>query len=94
MWVDSFCIPKNAPHEDNALKWIDFLLEPRIAAMNANHTFYATPNKDALPMVEPKLLADKNLYPPESILSKCEELKDIGTALYTYDLYWTQLKCA
>ena len=94
MWVDSFCIPKNAPHVENALKWINFLLEPRIAAMNANHTFYATPNKDALPMVEPKLLADKNLYPPESILSKCEELKDIGAALYTYDLYWTQLKCA
>ncbi len=32
VWVDSFCIPKSAPHADNAYLWLNYMLEPAVSA--------------------------------------------------------------
>lgn len=93
LWVDLLCIPESAPHVENAYRWINFLLEPEIASMNANYTRYATPNEKALKNVDAELLADKNLYPPDALLDKCEEIADVGQAIFFYDQIWTELKC-
>ena len=46
IWVDSVAIPKGAENPRLAHAFIDFLLDPAIAARNANFVQYATPNKD------------------------------------------------
>ncbi|MBK9203019.1 MAG: spermidine/putrescine ABC transporter substrate-binding protein [Candidatus Obscuribacter sp.] len=94
IWTDNFCIPQSAPHKDNAYLWINYMLEPAVAAACANFTHYATANWGAFKGVDRELKDDPNLYPPESILSSCEELEDIGSAIFVFDRMWTELKCS
>lgn len=94
IWSDNFCIPRTAPHPDNAYLWLNYLLEKEVASACANFTHYATANAAAFPLVDSELKDDPNLYPPESVLSTCEDLKDIGAAVFTYDRLWTELKCS
>lgn len=93
MWLDNMCIPKSAPHPDKAHLWINYMLEAKVAAAIANYTYYATPNAAALPLVNQELREDKWLYPPDALLDKCEEIADVGKALFYYDRLWTELKC-
>jgi len=93
LWVDNMCIPSTAPHIDNAYKWLNFILEPKIAAANARFTRYATPNQLAFDLVGDDLRTDANLYPSEQLLSKCDELGDVGKLIFLYDKLWTELKC-
>jgi spermidine/putrescine transport system substrate-binding protein len=93
LWTDNLCIPKSARNPENAHLWMNYMLEPEVAAATANYTRYATPNQKALPLVQADLLKDKNIYPPEDLLQKCEELGDIGSAIFLYDRLWTELKC-
>lgn len=94
LWVDNLAISESAPHEDNAYLWLNFLLEPEIAAANSNYTRYSTPNEKALSKIEPELLADKNLYPSDKVLDRCDQIGDIGSLLFLYDRLWTELKCS
>ena len=94
LWLDNMCIPKTAPHTDNAYKWLNFMLEPEVAAATASYTRYATPNAAALQLISEAMRNDRNLYPPESLLSRCEELADIGSMVFLYDRMWTELKCS
>lgn len=45
IWVDSMAIPKNAPHLGNAYQFINFVLQPDIAARIANETGFLSPLK-------------------------------------------------
>jgi len=94
IWTDNFCIPKSAPHKEFAYLWISYLLEPEVAAACANFTHYATANEKALKLVQAELVSDQNLYPGEKILARCEEVSDVGPALFYYDRMWTELKCS
>jgi spermidine/putrescine transport system substrate-binding protein len=94
IWTDNLCIPKNAPNVKNAYLWLNYMMEPAVAAATANYTRYATPNADALKMIEPELLNDKNLYPTEQVMDKCEQVGDVGQTIFVYDRMWTELKCA
>jgi spermidine/putrescine transport system substrate-binding protein len=94
LWVDSFCVPKTAPHVANAYKWLNFMLEPEVAAANATFNRFATANQSALKLLKPEDLANKSRYPDGNVLSKCEELNDIGRAVFLYDRMWTELKCS
>jgi spermidine/putrescine transport system substrate-binding protein len=93
LWLDNMCIPKAAPHADNAYKWLNFMLEPNVAAATANYTRYATPNAVAFKQLSDEMRSDKNLYPTESLLDKCDQIGDIGPLIFLYDKMWTELKC-
>jgi spermidine/putrescine-binding protein len=94
IWTDNFCVPKSAPNKEFAYRWIDYMLEPAVAAACANFTHYATANGSAFKLVQPELVQDSNLYPGEKILERCEEVADVGAALFIYDRMWTELKCS
>ena len=44
IWIDMMAIPKDAPHPDNALAFIDYMLRPEIIAAISNTVAYANPN--------------------------------------------------
>jgi putrescine transport system substrate-binding protein len=60
-------IPADAPHPDNALKWINFILRPEIAADITNAVAYANPNAKATPLVDPSIRDNPNIYPSEAV---------------------------
>jgi Spermidine/putrescine-binding periplasmic protein len=70
LWIDNLAIPADAPHPNNALLFINFLMEPQIAADGANFVNYATPNKAALPLIKPELRNNPDVYPPPDVMAK------------------------
>lgn len=91
-WADSFAIPAGAEHVDNALKFIDFMLRPEIAARTVESIGYATPNKTALDLLEEDTRNNPAIFPSKEILDKGEFQEDLGDAMTLYNNYWEQLK--
>ena len=57
---------------------IDFLHQPKIAAMLVNETGYASSNEESKKFVDASVLANKSIYPNEETLSRCEYVKELG----------------
>jgi putrescine transport system substrate-binding protein len=70
MWFDSFVIPADAPHPDEAHAFIDFMMKPEIAAKNSNYVYYANGNLDSQPLLEEDVIGDPAIYPDEDTLSR------------------------
>lgn len=94
MWTDNMCIPSGAPHVEAAHLWIDYMLEAKVSAALSNFTLYATPNQAAIEFVDDELKHNPQLYPPDQMLARCEEIDDIGSAIFIYDRLWSELKCS
>lgn len=52
IFFDTMAIPTDAKNVDNAYAWINYSLDPTVAAMMTNKLGYATPNKPALEFVD------------------------------------------
>jgi putrescine transport system substrate-binding protein len=74
-WFDMFAIPADAPHPDNAHKFIDFMLRPDIAAANTNYVFYASGNLAALELIDEEVKNDPAIYPTPEVSAKLFTLK-------------------
>jgi putrescine transport system substrate-binding protein len=70
MWLDSFAVPADAPHPEEAFAFIDFMLDPHIAARNSNYVYYANGNKDSQQYLDPDVIDDPAIYPPEAVIDK------------------------
>ena len=70
MWVDCLALMRGSHHRQDTLKLIDYLLEPEVAADNANSVRYASPNEKALPFVDPVLLKDPRVYPTPRVMKQ------------------------
>jgi len=67
VWVDSLAIPKDAKNVDNALKFIDYLNDPQVAANGVNYVSYASPNTAALPMNNDDIKGNSSIYPTDDV---------------------------
>jgi putrescine transport system substrate-binding protein len=67
MSVDMLGIPADAPHPENALRFIDYLLRPEVIADVTNAVWYPNPNLPATALVKPEIRNDPAVYPPEEI---------------------------
>jgi spermidine/putrescine transport system substrate-binding protein len=92
IWLDSLVILANAPNKRLAEKFLNFCLEPDVAARISNFTQFSTPNFAARPKIQPQLLNNPAIYPPEDVMKKLEFLTDLGPNLRLYDEVWTQIK--
>ena len=94
LWIDSWVIPKNAEHKENAEKFINFLCRPDIAKMNYDYTTYSIPNSEGRKLIEDKALRDNRItFPEPEDLKNCETFKFLGDendALY--NRLWREVK--
>jgi putrescine transport system substrate-binding protein len=65
--IDMLGIPKDAPHPDNAHRFIDYILRPQVIAAISNAVSYPNPNLAATPLVDPAIRDDPGIYPPASV---------------------------
>jgi putrescine transport system substrate-binding protein len=72
VWMDAMAIPADAPHPGNAHLFIDFIMQPEIAAAISSYMNYASPNAKAVPLVDEKVRNDAGVYPPAEIQSKLQ----------------------
>lgn len=55
LWFDCWIMPMNAPHYANGHKWINYLMEPDVAATISKETRYILPVKPAIERIDPAL---------------------------------------
>jgi spermidine/putrescine-binding protein len=92
LWVDNLAIPKAARHADAAYQFIEFVLQPEIAARIVNGVHYAGANKAAWERIDPKIRSNPAIYPPQEILEHCELIEDLGETTQLLDQLWTEVK--
>ncbi|SDI62963.1 polyamine ABC transporter substrate-binding protein [Pseudomonas panipatensis] len=63
IWFDDFYIPADAPHAANAHRFIEYLLQPKVAAEVSDYIRYATSNGAATPLLTAAVRNDPAIYP-------------------------------
>ena len=93
LWIDVAAIPKDAPDPEQALKFLDFMLDPKVAAASSALTGYANANTAATALL-PKDIADNPLiYPPADVRARFYTIT-AGTAEQVRERtrLWTTIK--
>ena len=65
LWVDGLYIVADAPHKENAYKFLNFVLRGDVAGAIANEVGYATANAASWPHTDPAILNDPAIYTPK-----------------------------
>jgi putrescine transport system substrate-binding protein len=93
LWTDLVEIPVDAPHPENAHRFIDYLLEPEVIAEISNTVGQANGNVASLPHVAEAIRNDPAIYPTEEVKGRLtidrtwspEQTRDVNRA-------WTRIK--
>ena len=68
--IDFMAIPVDAPHPENAHKFINYILEPEVVAAITDYVFYANPNLAATEFVSDEVKNNPGIYPPAETVAK------------------------
>ncbi len=94
VWIDSWCILKDAENKENAEKFIDFMCRPDIALLNFEYITYSTPNEAARELIEDEDIRNSEIAFPNladyNNLETFHYLGEDGDALYND--YWKEVK--
>ena len=93
LWIDVAAIPKDAPNADNALRFLDFMLEPKVAAASSELTGYANANLPATALLPKDISGNPLIYPPAKVRATFYTIT-AGTAEQTRERtrLWTMVK--
>jgi putrescine transport system substrate-binding protein len=90
LFFDTMAIPADAPHVENAYKWISYIYRPEVNAGIVNKVLYANPVPGALKFVKPEVANNKAVFmaqedlarmvPPDAVNS---DIRRLRTRLYT-----------
>lgn len=93
LWFDNIVIPKTSKNTKGAYAFINFMLEPKNAAKNAEYIGYATPNEKARKYLPKDVIDDKQFYPGKSLMKKMEVYEDLGSQyIEKYNDLYLELK--
>ncbi|MCS7059388.1 MAG: spermidine/putrescine ABC transporter substrate-binding protein [Meiothermus sp.] len=90
LWADCLVVLKKSPNHELAYRFINFLLEPEIAARISNSIGYATPVAAAMDKIEQK--DNPLIYPSPEIRQRLELLADLGEGAEAFNRVWAEVK--
>ena len=70
LFFDTMVIPADAPHPDNAHKFMNYILRPEVHAALTNKVNYANPNKESGKFLKPEIAANKKIFPSPSDMER------------------------
>ena len=95
IWQDCLCIPKDAPHPQNAHAFINFLLGAEIGRDLADYIQYATPNNAARKLMDDAYNNNPAIFPPSAVVKKLEQSLYLGEKRSEIiDNEWTRVLAA
>ncbi len=95
LWQDCLCIPKGAPHPNNAHAFINFILDADAGAAIADFIQYATPNKAAKAKLPAEYRDNPAIFPPDEVTRKSEASIYKGEDYQRLiDETWTRIQAA
>jgi putrescine transport system substrate-binding protein len=93
MWFDNLAIPKDAPHPVAAYAFVNFMLDPKVAAKNSNLVAYANGNLVSQKYIDKKVLDDRGVYPDAATMAKLYTVGARGPrAQRLINRIWTRVK--
>jgi len=92
VWVDSLCIPREAPNPTLAMKFMNYILRADIGAQLSNFNQFATPNKASLPLITPDDLANPAIYPDEETEKHLEYVLELPDSNALFGELWKTVK--
>jgi spermidine/putrescine-binding protein len=92
LFVDNLAIPKNAPHADLAHEFLDFVMEPEIAAEICLTTGYSTPSLAGRNLLPGTVRENRAMFPSEAEMKQLRAFEDLGEAAALHDRLWTEVK--
>jgi len=92
LWTDNFAIPKSGKHPEEALKFINFFLDPKNSVHISIQNHLALPNKTAREMLPDDQKKNPNLYPTPEVMKRLQLMEDPGGTLPIMSREWTELK--
>jgi putrescine transport system substrate-binding protein len=93
LWFDMMTIPKDAPHPDAALKFINFVLEPKVMAGITNTVTYPNAVPASLQYVDDAIKNDPNTYPPPAVMKRMFNVHAVSAAAERERTRaWTRIK--
>ncbi len=93
MFFDNLAVPKDAPHGEEALAFIDFLMRPQVAARNTNLVSYANGNLASQKFIDKAILDDPSIYPDPATMARLYTLHPRDQkAQRLLNRLWTRIK--
>ena len=92
--ADYLVIPKDAKQVALAYAFINFLLEPRVAAENIQFTRYLAPNTGAYALLPQEIRNNKILFPPLEKLKNMQLIRYVGKDNRLFAKAWDKIKTA
>lgn len=93
IWLDCLAIPKNPPHFANAYKFLNYTMQPKVAADIANFSGFSTGNLAAVKFLPDDMKNSQTLYPDKSIIAHAVvENKQDAKIRMLIEHYWELLK--
>jgi spermidine/putrescine transport system substrate-binding protein len=86
-WLDTWVLLADAPHPNVSYAWLDFIHRPQVQADETNWNGYATPNDEAAKLVDPEILADPAIFPPQEVIDKLEGAEDTSGNSQRVDIW-------
>jgi putrescine transport system substrate-binding protein len=90
LFFDTMAIPIDAPHVENAYKWMSYILRPEVNAGLVNKVLYSNPVKAAAKFIKPEALANKTVFMSNEDLAKMvppdmvpSDIRRLRTRAYT-----------
>jgi spermidine/putrescine transport system substrate-binding protein len=75
---DTLAIPKGAPHPENALKFINHILDAKVGAEISTTIKYPSPNAAAVALMPDSYKNNPVIFPPAELIAKCEYPSYLG----------------
>jgi spermidine/putrescine transport system substrate-binding protein len=94
MYQEDICVLKTAPNKDNAIRFLEFYMQPEIAALNTVQQVNGTANVPARDLLSDELKSNPNTNPPPEVIAKLQIFEDLGDDLRKYNRVWTKVRTA
>jgi spermidine/putrescine transport system substrate-binding protein len=93
-WVDNLVIPTGASNPDLAHVFLDYLMDPQVAADIANYTAYGSPNRAAIQagLIDAELLDDPGVYPGAETEARLFRVVQDAELEQLYNDAWDEVK--
>ena len=95
LYADNVCVLRESKHRELAYEWVNYLLEPQVAAIIATEITAATANAAARDLLPARLQNNPVLYLNSEARQRGEWFRALPPAAQRLrDRYWTEIKSA
>lgn len=92
LWIDSLSITKDAKNVANAYKFIEYLLQPEVAAKMCQESGVAVPNAPMMDLLPDDISNNPAMFVPEADMGRADVILDPEAATAAYQAGWTKVR--